>query len=839
VTRELVPLPIDEVLDEIVERLNESGSVVIQAPPGAGKTTRVPSAVLDAGLVEGELLLLEPRRLAARTVARRIASERNVALGQEVGYQVRFDRKASSNTRLMVITEGILTRRLQGDPFLEGVGAVVLDEFHERSIHTDLALAFLKELREVREDLKIIVMSATLGTDEVAAYLDAPVVESEGRTFPLTIENVEKDPETIEKGVTRAVRTLIEDPEDDGGDILVFLPGARDIQNCRAALERSSVSKEVDVCMLYGALPNDQQDRAIEAGPRRKVVLSTNIAETSLTIQHVSAVVDSGLVKELHASKSSGFDELRVEHISIASATQRAGRAGRIRPGRVIRLWPTATEFRMSDYSPAAVARVDVTGAILDVIAWSRDDPAQFDWFESPPLARIERAVELLRDFGAIDSDWNLTKRGERLIDFPLHPRMGVMLDEGRTRSCPVTMARICAILSERDFVTGVDEKSAAARSDALVRARILPAVQKGRTQVARREGLSVHVGRARGCWRAAQQLARLVGVQASTHEEAPDESVLKASAAAFPDRICFERSENWAVSGGESVVLGYESLVREAHTIAALQIFGSTYKGDGIVRLASEVELAWLDELFPESVVEQEIMVFDPSIEKVQARRQKIFRELVIEESVISTQQVADERALAEALAHAARDDIERAFGLGKDELQFLERVRFLRREMGDEIDLFDPDFEEDFETLIHLVWGKRSFQELRRTPFIDNLLAYASPRIRQQIDELAPAYVEVPTGSRIRVDYSGDQPVLAVRIQEIFGWTQTPAVAGGRAKILLHLLAPNYRPAQVTQDLASFWANTYPEVRKELRARYPKHSWPEDPLNARPERK
>lgn len=833
-----INLPIEAILGDVITAVRQHGCVVIEAPPGAGKTTRVPPALLDAGLFEGQLLLLEPRRLAARTVAHRIARERHSKIGGEVGYQVRYDRRISTQTRIAVITEGILTRRMQSDPFLEGVGAVVLDEFHERSIHSDLALAFVKELREVREDLKLVVMSATLGVDEVATYLDAPIVASEGRTFPLDITHAKTPPDSLESGVVQGVEHIVSDPDDDGGDILVFLPGVREIKACRSALERRSSTDGLELCVLYGALDPEAQDRAIEPGPNRKVVLSTNIAETSLTIQNVSAVVDSGQVKQLYADRSSGFDELRTEPISLASAKQRAGRAGRLAPGRVYRLWTTAAEFAMAEYTPPSVARVDVTRAVLDVVAWSRADPSTFDWFERPPVSRVSRAVELLLDFGAIDESWNLTSRGERLLELPLHPRIGVILEEGVKRGCAATMARICGILSERDFVTRVDDNCPGARSDLTVRAEILEDVQRGSTRGARAQGFQVHVGRARGCWRAAQRLAKSVGVDPCSREDVPIEEVLKASAVGFPDRICFRRGDGWAVSGGDSVVLGYDSLVREAEAVAALQVFGKTRSGHGIIRLASEVRSGWLAELFEASLTTERVVEFNESSEQVQARRVIRFRGLTLEETPIPVEEAAAEEEVARELALAARGDLARAFGLDAAGQQFLERVRFLRRVCPD-VDLFDPEFEESFEMLKNICWGKRSFRDLRSRSFVDDVCAFLLPGTRGKLEELAPSHIEVPSGRRILLDYEGDgPPVLAAKVQELFGWTQTPRVANGVA-VLMSILGPNYRPVQVTEDLESFWERTYPEVRKELRARYSKHAWPVNPADATPEYK
>ncbi len=848
---ELTHLPIDDVLPDVVDALRSHHSLVLQAPAGAGKTTRVPPAVLDAGLAgDGRILVLEPRRVAARATARRIAYERGVRLGGEVGYQVRFDRKMTESTRLAIITEGILTRRLQADPFLEGVGAVILDEFHERSIHTDLAVAFLRELQQVRDDLKVVVMSATITTGPIADYLGCPIIESEGRTFPVDIDYLDKpSDDPIEVQASRAVSRILDDPQDDG-DILVFMPGAGTIERTIEAVEPAAKRHGVEVLPLYGALPPEKQDRAIESGGGRKIIVSTNIAETSLTIEGVTSVVDSGLVKQLRMAPQSGLDKLEKTHVSLASADQRAGRAGRVRPGRAYRLWTNAFEFRMAQEDTPEIQRVDITAPILEVVAWSGADPKEFGWFEAPPEHAIERAVELLRELGAVDyDDFRLTDVGKMMLDLPAHPRLGRMLIEGARRGCLRTTAAMAAILSERDFVYRVDEDAPGADSDLLRRAEVLDEVASGRTHGARRLGLHANIGRARRVQQVRDQLQRaLAGVDRHGRDAVPRVDALKSLAVGYPDRVCISRGEGrrYVMVGGEPLALAYESAVRDAEFLVAASIGGQTRGRDtgavasrGLIRLASRMERAWLEELFPERFATTVEVDFDQERKRVMAHQRETFAGLTLSEAVVSVEDHADPADVADMLARAAAARLSEAFALSKDDEQFLDRVRCLREWMPElelpDLDADDPD-SRFHQMLRQICWGKRSFADLKRVDLAGALKGYLTHEQISALADYAPPAITVPSGKSRRLSYEpGKPPVLEVRIQEMFGTAQTPAVARGKIPVLLHLLAPNYRPQQVTDDLAGFWKNTYPEVRKELRARYSKHPWPEDPLNAK----
>ncbi len=810
-----IHLPIDDVIPDVIEALRHHQAVIIRAEPGAGKTTRIPPALLDANIVPGEVVVLEPRRVAARAVARRIAYERGQSLGDEVGFRVRNERAGGQDTRLWVLTEGILTRRLQSDPLLEGVGIVVLDEFHERSIHADLAIAFLREVLEARDDLKVVVMSATLEAGPVSTFLnDAPSIDCPGRTFPLEIQHLHHDDQVF--AVRDALHRLVKGP-DDGGDVLVFLPGRREIEDVANAL--APTFPQFEFVQLFGSQSGEDQDSALNPGSKRRVILSTNIAETSLTIPRVTAVIDSGLVRQLVASVSTGIDELVTTSISLASAKQRAGRAGRTQPGRVIKLWSSAHEHKMRDYDVAEIHRIDLSRPLMEVAAWGSIQ--DFQWYEAPPTARIERASELLTMLGALGPS-GLTAKGKRLHSMPLHPRLAAMIEAGKDRGCAKAVAELAALISEPDFVVRVQPDAPPAESDLLERWRLFPEVARGQVGRARSLGFEVHVGRARAAKIVAEQLSRGLPADKTTS----DIERLKACAAGFPDRIALQRARNYALAGGGSAVPGRESLVKDHPCMIAHVLFGTNRDGDAIIRMASAFETEWLQDVFPGVVQRRRQVSFDATLDRVVVREVVAFGHLALSEVPTSPLPV-DAEQMAAALAGALRERMAR----GELAEGLLQRIDFLRLHCPE---LEIPDVAHGMDELWEgLCWGKRSLKEIKDVS--SSLLGFLSASQRRALEEHAPARIEVPSGSSIAVDYQEvASPVLAVKMQEVFGWSETPTIAMGRVPVLMHLLAPNRRPAQITNDLKSFWATTYQEIRKELRARYPKHSWPEDPYTA-----
>jgi ATP-dependent helicase HrpB len=848
------PLPIDAVLPELLAKLNTHGAAVLRAPTGAGKTTRVPPALVESGLA-GRVLLLEPRRVAARAAARRMAFEHGSPLGEVFGYQVRFDRKAGPRTRVLAVTPGVLLRFLHDDPYLESAAAVVFDEFHERGLESDLALGLVRLIRQtVRPDLRLVVMSATIDPGPVSAYLgDCPAVTSEGRTFPVEVRYRTKRPEV---GWPEAAATAVRDVlGETDGDVLVFLPGLREIRRTADELEPLT-AEGVAVLPLHGDLPPEQQDRALQQLDRRKVVLATNVAETSVTVEGVTAVVDTGLARQMEFDPSVGMDRLRLVPIARASADQRAGRAGRTRPGVCMRLWDEASQRSRPEQTEPEIRRVDLGGAVLQLLALGESDVGQFPWFDPPRPEAVRQAVELLRLLGAVTGG-GLTQVGQAMARLPVHPRAGRLLIEGQRLGQPDRAALVAALLAERDpfvreFDAGPPVRTAPpTTSDVLDRAEALEAFEA----TGRLDGPlgRLHRGGARAVLQARDQLRRLLaslpsplggegpgvrGKQPTSHPNPPpqggreqqDEALLRSLFAAYPDRLARRRGPGDRRSrmvGGRGVRLAPTSGVDEPELFVCVDVDAGG--AESLVRLASAVRRDWLpaDRLTTATEV-----AFDEQTGRIAARKQTKFEDLVLDDTPAH---VADEDEASRVLAAAAAERLDRVLPPADSPAgEFRTRVLCLRGWMPE---LGLPTFEDaDLRPLLEqLCRGLRSLEQVRNGPWLDAVKGMLTYQQLQAAEREAPERIAVPSGSRIAVRYGlGRPPVLAARIQELFGLTETPRVAGGLVKVLLHLLAPNYRPQQVTDDLASFWATGYPQVRKELRARYPRHAWPEDPLTA-----
>ncbi|RLS32042.1 MAG: ATP-dependent helicase HrpB [Planctomycetota bacterium] len=873
----LSSLPIDQVLPELTAALQSANCVVLRAPAGAGKTTRVPSALLAAGLAPaGQIVMLEPRRIAARTAARRMAFECGERVGQSVGYRVRFEESVSRDTQILVVTEGVLLRRLQDDPFLDGIDVVIFDEFHERRLDSDLALAMVRRVQQtVRPELKIVVMSATLDPTKIAEYLgNCPIVESEGRLYPVRIEYLRRvERQQVWELAISGIETVLQQTE---GDVLVFLPGVGEIMRTRAELEPLARRHSLEVFTLFGDMTPEDQDRVLSPCDKRKVVLSTNVAETSVTIEGVTAVVDTGLARQMQFDADIGLDRLELTPVSKASTDQRAGRAGRTQPGVCLRLWEEASHRRRPDFDAAELHRVDLSSAVLRLYAWGESDIAAFPWFEAPPASSVEHAVKLLRLLGAID-DAGVTALGKALVRFPVSPRIGRLLVEAHRLGQPDRAALMAAMLSERDpFLRGSSsdrgQRNAPMRTTAIHRSRSdvldrLHAVEDF-LQTGRPDSLCGEINRnaVRTLTQVAKQLASSlrdesgsmrVGlrpvpapspppgekVAARPDEGAsrapasidPDEALLRALVAGFPDRVAKRRDstgDKGLMVGGRGVRLGPRSAVQNSPLFLCVDIDGAGT--DAMVRQASEVLREWLPQA---SVRSGEELFFHPTQKQVVARRRVAFDDLILEETPTS---ITDRAAAAEVLFEAARSQLSVVMPSDDDGFSgFLARVRCLKQWMPD---LPLPAFDDQtmLDVLRDLCSGRRSFADLKSAPWLSTLQSRMDYALVQTIEREAPERIMVPTGSRMKLTYEeGRSPVLAVRIQEVFGMKQTPRIAGGRIPVLLHLLAPNMRPQQITEDLASFWANTYQDVRKELKRRYPKHSWPEDPLTAPPIKK
>ncbi len=841
-------LPIDAVMPEILAAMRRSRNLVLRAPPGAGKTTRVGPAMLDAKLVgpKERILMLEPRRVAARAAARRIAEERKGRVGDEIGYQVRFDDKTSTRTRFAILTEGLLTKKLESDPTLEGVGAVLLDEFHERSVHADLALAFLREVQEtLRPELRIVVMSATLEAGPIAEFLGgAEIVDTPGRIFPVRTTFIDAtDDRRIEARVVSGVRQLVTE-DDDGGDILVFLPGVGEIRRSQEALEQSFEQRFL-VCPLYGDLSPDEQDRALKPGKKRKVVLATNVAETSLTIEGVSAVVDTGLVKRIFHDPARGIDRLELGRISRASADQRRGRAGRTGPGRCLRLWTEPEDRRLVPHDEPELMRVDLAPVLLDVLGWGARDPAEFEWFEPPPKASLERALQLLRILGAIETHgFRLTPHGELLRRFPLHPRLTTVLVRAHKLGVVREAALVAALLSERDLVRRSNDPfrasiEAEGPSDPLHRRDLYLELEASGFSRSLAGRLNLDLGAARTVRDVERRLIDLVRREmGEAPEPKGDTEVLlrRALLAGFADRVAKRRepgSSRLLMSSGRGGELARESVVRTAPLMVAIELDDSSRAGvgtaDTLVRQASAVEEAWLSET---GIIEEIARVrWNDTREAAEAVLERRYGALVLAEK---RDPDADPVELARVLAEVAQPKLLEM--IGEDAHQILLRFELIRKHVPD----LGIEGIEVGTLLPKLCLGLKSLAELRKLDFgaaIKNAVGYGT---WQKLESLAPERIEVPSGSQIKLRYEHDgPPVLSVRLQEVFGLEKTPKVANGRVAVKMELLAPNMRPVQVTQDLESFWARAYVEVRKDMRARYPRHAWPEDGRTAPPQRR
>ncbi len=854
------PLPIDASLPEITGALERQGRLVLVAPPGAGKTTRVPPAIFDSAFASnGQIVVLQPRRIAARAAACRMAEERGWTLGNEVGYQVRFENRCTPRTRIRVVTEGILIRQLQQNPFLETVSTVVLDEFHERSLHADLALAFLREIRStVREDLRIVVMSATLDTAPVSEFLGgSPVIELEERPFPVDVRYQHRSRrEPLHGSVEDTVRAAWSESE---GHILVFLPGIAVIRRTARALESFAHGVDARVVPLHSSLTLAEQQAALSPSGRRKIILSTNIAETSVTIDGVDLVIDSGLVRLLKNDPRHGIDRLETERVSQYSAKQRAGRAGRLGPGRAIRLWSAGEQASLPRAPLPEIRRVDLASTILELRAWGVRDPGAFGWFEAPGGPAIRRAEALLASLGALsDENGTLTETGKMLLALPTHPRVARILlaasDVGRLKEGAV----LAALLEERDIVRREDMLGGGAPRDRQAR-DVGPSDLLHRLdlyQEAEEVGFRRGAVSAIGCdpqavlavRRLSKELSRAARetlrkrsrVRSKKKRSGEPDDLLRALLSGYPDRVARRRqkgSDRGRMVGGRGVVLAPESVVRDGEFFLALDVDESVRgeRHEARVRLASRVERAWIEDAFPESVQEMQETSFDEERGKVQTMVTVCYRDLPLE---ASRQRKPSKQEVQALLEKAARERAEAIVMEDDAACRWITRIRCLAAWMP-ELDLprFTVDELEDL--VARAAVGKSQLADIGSGDLLRHLKGALQYEQLRAVDVHAPETITVPSGSQIRLGYEeGKPPILAVRLQEMFGLAETPRVAAGRVPVLLHLLGPNFRAVQVTQDLENFWNETYAQVRKDLRGRYPKHHWPEDPWSAEPVR-
>lgn len=821
-------LPIDPVLPAIADALATAGRAVLQAPPGAGKTTRVPLALLDAAWREGRrIVMLEPRRIAARAAAARMAATLGEPIGRTVGYRTRLDSKVGDQTAIEVVTEGILTRRLQADPELSGVAAVLFDEFHERSLQADLGLALtLEVVGALRPDLRLLVMSATLDAEPIARLLDdPPVITSEGRAHSIETRYRPVPPKArIEPAVVATVREAL---AEESGSLLVFLPGQAEIRRTLAGLQEGRLPADVRLAPLYGDLSAADQDAAIRpAAPgTRKVVLATAIAETSLTIEGVRVVVDSGLARRPRFDPATGMGRLVTTRVTRANADQRRGRAGRTEPGVCYRLWAEPEDRGLLAQPPAEIAEADLAPLALDLAAWGAD-AGDLGWLTPPPAATLAQARDLLRALGALDAAGRIARHGPRMAAFPLHPRLAHMVltaGDPVYRGAAATACVAAALLEDRDIL-----RADTAGVDFTARLAAVRDTLAGRGRKTGPIGRTIE---------SARQIARRLKVKLVA--EAIEPSLAgRLLALAYPDRVAQARGATgrFRLANGRGVIVDPADALATAPFLAVGEV-GGTAAADGRVYSAAPLTRGEIEDLFDDRIIEGGTVTFDPKTKSVRALRQRRLDAIVLDES---PDPAPDLQAMADALLEAVRRAGLHLLTWTKAATQLRDRIRFAARHRPDGIDgqpwpdCSDAGLRDRLADWIGpYAAGLTRLEHLAEIDVFAALSARLSWPQRQALDRLAPTHWTAPSGSRIALDYADpDKPVIAAKLQELFGQTTTPAVADGRVPLTVHLLSPAGQPLQVTQDLIGFWRTGYTAVAKEMRGRYPKHPWPDDPF-------
>ncbi|MGB9144143.1 MAG: ATP-dependent helicase HrpB [Aestuariivirga sp.] len=804
--------PVDGVIPQLSEALALGPAAILVAEPGAGKTTRVPLKLLASPwLGQRKIVMLEPRRLAARAAAKRMAETLGEAIGETVGYTVRLDRKVSARTRIEVVTEGILTRRLQSDPELKDTGLVIFDEFHERSLDGDLGLALTLDMqRSLREDLRLLIMSATLDAARLAAHLQgAPVINATGRVFPVETRYLDKaERRTISADAAKATQLALRESKQS---ILVFLPGESEIRRTEDLLNGASLPANVAVRPLYGAMGFAEQDAALlpAAEGMRKIVLATTIAETSLTIEGIGTVIDTGFKRSPRFDPATGMTALETVRVSLASADQRRGRAGRLGPGVCYRLWPEAETRALAAHDQPEILVSDLTPLVLELAAWGVHEPSSLSWLDSPPAAAFTQAQDLLKRLEALDAEGRITAMGRAMVKVPLHPRLAHMVIKGNELGAGETAAELAAFISERDGLgrdAGCDIASrlAATRGNARVRIQA-----------------------------SARQIRQILSIKADTADIS--EGVL--TALAWPDRIAQKRGgeRRYRMSGGGGAVLPEHDGLAKQEWLAIATTDGAS--GDQRIFLAAPLTLAEIEAHFASQIETVEKVAWDSRSQSVIATRARKLSALIIEERPLAD---ADPQATAAAMAQGIAGMGLRVLPWKDGVTHFRAQVMYLRRLLPED---GWPDLSDEALLLSLNEWLTPYLAGITRKAHLERLDMFAIIKglvpydLQRQMESLVPSRIEVPSGAHVAIDYETDgDPVIRVRLQEMFGLARTPTIARGRAQLRIELLSPAGRPLAVTKSLETFWTNGYPDVRAELRGRYPKHSWPEDPLSAPP---
>jgi len=840
-------LPIDSALPDLLTALGRHNNVVLQAPPGAGKTTVVPLALLDCEwLGDKNIIVLEPRRLAARAAAARMAELLEEPLGQTVGYQIRAERVAGKQTRILVVTEGILTRLLQSDPELARTAVVIFDEFHERNLQGDLSLALCLQSQEyLRADLKLLVMSATLETEAVAALLgDAPVVSSEGRSYPVHVHYLPQQqphrqlPDDNRQLPALMARKIAEWTDEQEGSLLAFLPGVGEIKQVEELLrERLAHREEITIAPLYGDLGKQPQDTAIAPSPpgRRKIVLATNVAETSLTIEGIRMVVDSGLMRESRFDPNTGMNRLVTTTISQASATQRCGRAGRLSEGQCLRLWSESRQDGLAAKNTPEILLSDLAPLMLELAQWGVRQVDELRWLDPPPPGPVAQAQELLQQLGALDGEQRITAHGSAMLALGAHPRLAHMMIRSLDWDLAGDACLLAALLSERDIFRGEAcwDRDIHKRMEVLLGRAKDPGADRGAVQRIREQAKT---------WRRQLDKTRAGATQKTQADIDEADRIGALLGLAYPDRIARsrrDRERRFLLASGRGAHFSHDDELALADYLAIAELDGQGR--DARIQLAARISERALRACFADLIKQDESVRWDEKAGRAVASLRTTLGRLVLDEQPAPNVSAA---LLSRALLDAIRQRGLATLPWSREADALRARVRFLRRR-GDEFpqllaglalpDWSDEALMDSLEAwLLPHLQGFNKLEQLKQLNLHRILQGQLDWPSLQKIDDLAPSHFAVPSGSRIQIDYGEEPPVLAVRLQEMFGLAQTPAILKGQYPLMIHLLSPARRPVQVTRDLASFWANTYLEVKKELRIKYQKHFWPDDPLTA-----